>query len=318
MAVIIEVLGWGGKCREHFSVNKQTVTIGRSYENDVVLSDNHISGHHLRLDAVGDNWQLTDLDSLNGTQVVRNSGGSEALLASGSEIKLGRTRLRILRADHPIEPAKPLHRLDREVGKLGKLAVWLPLLIAVVGFEVIELYLHSVTKWEWKNIIAGLLNNQLTPFLIAAFWALIGRLIRHEGNFFGQLSLILIASLIYTLSSWLWRVTGYNASTAFFTVWVAGTFNWILLALLLSANIALATNLLPVYRWISACGITVLIVVMTLANSLQRWGEFSPYPKYYSELEPPILQFSGATSREAFISEAEQLFDEADDMAREK
>ena len=48
MAVIIELLGWGGKRQRYFRVETSSVTIGRGYENDVVLDDAHISPNHLR------------------------------------------------------------------------------------------------------------------------------------------------------------------------------------------------------------------------------------------------------------------------------
>ena len=52
MAVIIELLGWGGKRQRYLTVEGNSVTIGRSYQNDVVLDDVYISPNHLRLDAV--------------------------------------------------------------------------------------------------------------------------------------------------------------------------------------------------------------------------------------------------------------------------
>ena len=82
MAVIIEVLGWGGKSQRHYRVEGPSITIGRGYQNDVVLSDSHICANHLRLDQVEGGWQLTDLGSINGIEVGKNvvSKASETLL----------------------------------------------------------------------------------------------------------------------------------------------------------------------------------------------------------------------------------------------
>ena len=60
MAVIIEVLGWGGKRAQYFRVDADQVSIGRGYDNDIVLSDPHISENHLRLNACDDGWVITD------------------------------------------------------------------------------------------------------------------------------------------------------------------------------------------------------------------------------------------------------------------
>ena len=112
MAVIIEVLGWGGRRRQYYQVDADQVSIGRGYDNDIVLPDPHISANHLRLDASEDGWTITDLDSMNGLQVLKNPGPDASVLASGSEIKVGRTRLRIVANTHPLEATKLLHRLE--------------------------------------------------------------------------------------------------------------------------------------------------------------------------------------------------------------
>ena len=77
MAVIIEVLGWGGRRRQYYQVDADQVSIGRGYDNDIVLPDPHISANHLRLDASEDGWTITDLDSMNGLQVLKNRGKNQ-------------------------------------------------------------------------------------------------------------------------------------------------------------------------------------------------------------------------------------------------
>ena len=110
MAVVIEILGWAGKSRKRFRVESDEVTVGRGYTNDIVLSDPHISPQHLRLNATDQGWAIEDLNSLNGVQVVCKRGDIDGVFASGSEIKIGRTRLRIVATDHAVEQTKLLHR----------------------------------------------------------------------------------------------------------------------------------------------------------------------------------------------------------------
>ena len=58
MAIIIEILGWGGKSRRQFRVESDSVSIGRGYDNDIVLADPHISPAHLHLKATKGGWLL--------------------------------------------------------------------------------------------------------------------------------------------------------------------------------------------------------------------------------------------------------------------
>lgn len=45
------------------------ITIGRRQDNDVVIEDPAVSGHHAKIDSVGDRFVLIDLQSKNGTFV---------------------------------------------------------------------------------------------------------------------------------------------------------------------------------------------------------------------------------------------------------
>lgn len=317
MAVIVEILGWGGRCRRYFTVHSQTVTIGRAYDNDVVVDDVHVSPHHMRLEREYGGWRALDLHSLNGVQVVKNPGNSKELLASGAEIKIGRTRLRLVAMDQKIEDAKPLHLLDRGVIKLGSPTVWIPLLLLMLLAEISSLYLHSITRWEWKNVFYTLINRQLPIFFMAAIWSVVGRVVRHESHFFCQLSLIVLYALLYKFGGWVLRVAGYNLGSPLFPDIVTPSAGLIMLWLMLSANLAVATNLTMRSRWMVAGGIAFLMLVIALAESMQQWGEFSSFPRYFGELEPPPMLFVPGEKPETFLNGLDEVFLDANALARE-
>ena len=327
MAVIIEVLGWGGKSRHHYRVDGPSISIGRGYQNDVVLSDSHISANHLRLDVVEGGWQLTDLDSLNGVEIIKNpsinsvsadSTSSEIVLADGAEIKIGRTRLRIIADSHPVDAAKELHRLEKDVGQLNRFSIWLPLLLLVLIVDITALYANSFVEWQWKNALSSILFTQVFLLMLALFWAAVGRFLREEANFLGHYNLILLAALVYSASDWLIGVIGYNLSAEFLIVVVAPLINMMLVAVLLAANFALATSMLARQRWISSVGFVLLLLVISVASQMQQWGEFSPYPEYFSALELPALQIGDGESLDEFILGLDDLFAEADQLAVKK
>ena len=319
MAVIIEVLGWGGKSQRHYRVEGSSITIGRGYQNDVVLGDSHISANHLRLDAVEGGWQLTDLDSVNGVEIIKNpsadSTASKMVLVDGAEIKIGRTKLRIIADSYPVEAAKELHRLEKDVGQLNRFSIWLPLFMLVLAIDVSTLYSNSFVEWQWKNSLSSILVTQLFLLVLALFWAGVGRFLREEGNFLGHYNLILLATLVYSLSGWFVGVIGYNLSVGFLIETVLPLFTLLLVALLLSANFALATTMIARQRWITSVGFVGLILVVSIASQMQQWGEFSPYPEYFSALELPALQIGGGESVDTFIEDLDDLFADADRLA---
>src|SRR5947209_10882905 len=70
------------------------VTLGRSRQSDVVLSDPNVSRHHAEIRPRGGSWVLTDLGSTNGSRINgRRIEGSE-IIRPGDEIELGATSLR--------------------------------------------------------------------------------------------------------------------------------------------------------------------------------------------------------------------------------
>jgi hypothetical protein len=70
------------------------VTLGRSRQCDVVLSDPNVSRRHAEIRPRGGSWVLTDLGSTNGCRINgRRIDGSE-VIRSGDQLELGETSLR--------------------------------------------------------------------------------------------------------------------------------------------------------------------------------------------------------------------------------
>ncbi|MDD5448834.1 MAG: DUF3662 and FHA domain-containing protein [Actinomycetota bacterium] len=93
----IELLD-SGEAIPLISMRGETLSIGRSPENDVVIPDPNASRYHARIEVKGDHFSIRDLDSTNGTW-VNEARVKEAELADGDLIRLGTTRLIFRRAD---------------------------------------------------------------------------------------------------------------------------------------------------------------------------------------------------------------------------
>ena len=81
---------------------------------------------------------------------------------------------------------------------------------------------------------------------------------------------------------------------------------------LLSANLALATNLSVRARWTGCTCFVLLLGMIGLVGEMNRWGEFSPFPEYSSKLEPPTLLVRGGQSTDKFLSDIDHLFTAAE------
>ncbi|MBU0495729.1 MAG: FHA domain-containing protein [Chloroflexi bacterium] len=90
------VIQAGGSVGKEFPFNKDTITIGRSLDNDVILDDEQVSRHHANIRRQGDQYVLTDLASANGTYVDRRRISEPHVLRPGDMIQTGSLVLEFL------------------------------------------------------------------------------------------------------------------------------------------------------------------------------------------------------------------------------
>ena len=75
-----------------FPLIRDSYTLGRHRNNDIVISDPKVSSFHARIDRTGDGFQLVDLKSRNGCWVA-GKRVETALLQTGDEVRVGAARL---------------------------------------------------------------------------------------------------------------------------------------------------------------------------------------------------------------------------------
>jgi pSer/pThr/pTyr-binding forkhead associated (FHA) protein len=75
-----------------FPMTRDTYTVGRHRNNDIVVSDPKVSSFHARIDRTPDGFLLVDLKSRNGS-FVNGRRVESALLHTGDEVRLGAARL---------------------------------------------------------------------------------------------------------------------------------------------------------------------------------------------------------------------------------
>ncbi len=76
-----------------FLLRQPVVVVGRAADNDIVLQDDSVSGHHARIELRGAQVFLVDQGSSNGT-CVNGQRVQQAQLSGGEVILMGDTRLR--------------------------------------------------------------------------------------------------------------------------------------------------------------------------------------------------------------------------------
>ena len=78
-----------------FLLDVDSTTAGRSVSSDIFLDDVTVSRQHVVFERTGTQFAITDAGSLNGTYVNQQSV-TEATLADGDEVQIGKYRLTFL------------------------------------------------------------------------------------------------------------------------------------------------------------------------------------------------------------------------------
>jgi pSer/pThr/pTyr-binding forkhead associated (FHA) protein len=86
------ILMFNNQAVKEYPLMKESITIGRNEGNVITVDNLAVSGYHARIDAVGKEYILTDLQSTNGTFVNDKKVVSHKLV-HGDNIIIGKHRI---------------------------------------------------------------------------------------------------------------------------------------------------------------------------------------------------------------------------------
>ena len=196
-----------------------SLLIGRGWHCDVVIQDSQVDAEHLRL-TLGEDGQLrcADLNSLNGVRVAGTAPLlGEQDLASGAEIKLGKSRLKVFSSDHPVPAATHPSRWDalREVLERP----WWPLaaMLALFGLQVLNKFAGTTTPIEADDLVSALFSTMTTLGVWVLFWGVLSKLMRNAMNLRAHLAIAattgVVAWFIQALAAWAgWQTLSLDVS----------------------------------------------------------------------------------------------------------
>ncbi|NKI34656.1 FHA domain-containing protein [Wenzhouxiangella sp. XN79A] len=322
MDVVIEQLGTTNNVLERQKFDAHQVWIGRGYDNDVILTDEHVDARHARLvfDDEGRLW-IEDRGSVNGIRRPRHrSHLKREQVRSGDVFLIGRSRVRILLGDHPVPAAVKIRFSEVLLLWLGKPLVLVALVLAYLGAKVGGTALTTIGEFRWASVVKDNLWEVIGFVTLAVVVYFLSVLFRRGGNFVAHLSLLVVLFFVAGSLDFLIDLAVFNASDDSYPWWMAlsEARGYLVLFLYLWSILYLAFHL---SLWRRSAIALVAVAVSLALEHLPDDPTFAFLDNETIPLQPiflpPVLQLAEPKAAEAADAAQREVF-EAADAARQR
>lgn len=313
MKLILEIGAQDDDRVMHLALDKFPATIGRGFDNDVILTDPHIHPRHLRIDYDGDTCTVSDLSTESGVIISKETGKAgktrkKSPVKSGDTLRLGQTKIRVYTPEHPVAPTLPIQKTHPVFYWLSRSPnVWACAALALsmtLGWSFLETWTD-----EPGVVIAGAAAVTVgTVILWAAAWSVAGRLIRHKAHFKSHTAMICLYMVAGVVAWYIEAYTDFLTNENWFSLIMSYGLNSILLGFLLYGSLTLATRMVRQRRLTSAVFFALGVMGGIFVFSVVSAKNFSQQPLYTATLQPYLSQLAPADTIGEFMAGNEKLF----------
>jgi len=297
----IEVLARPRETVTRQRVSGPVITIGRAYDNDIVLDDPHVAPHHLRLLRGPDgSWSADDLGSLNGMWV----GGmrrASALLHGDTALQIGQTELRLRSSAHAVPPEQPLLRAP------SRWPLALLCLLALLGSMLLQVWLGETGEPKLISYLSPPLGVAVMLAVWAAVWSVLARIFTGRAQYGLHLLIASAGLLVYSVYEPLTQLGAYALALPELTSHGYAAVYLILAAVCFAHLRALG----PTRVALKAVSVLLLaaaaIAIQYLGQSDMRTRSNLPTTALLDKLQPPALRLTPPQTQSAFISAVTSL-----------
>lgn len=311
--IIVDVLPPQGETTETRHVFDQAkVTLGRSYQNDVILDDPFISPKHLIVVIENGQFKLKDLASKNGTQVNNEAPVHDKVFSadSGAIITLGKTRIKLMTPDHPVAPARPLDNLAGIREFIDR--PWVPLLfsLGVIGFGVLVTFSSQPSPKFWDTELYTMIIGFSAGILSYAGILSLYTFYRYKRSYF-------IRNIVVSCTG-LFISQVYEELQPFIYFWILNDglvgildliLNFAILYSILWAGVRLTKDAMSHREVANLAWIPLVLILIGAVGKNLGDLDFSNQPSFHSYLAPGMKPIQEPLSVPEFLESGAEIFD---------
>ena len=314
---VIEIIGRAGQVLYRHAWDGRPLSIGRAYDNDLIVADPYVCPHHLQLGFEEGQAQLVDLESVNGSYLDNGKARlGRCTLQDGATIHFGHSVLRYHAGNSPVAPALRDAARSRSTAWLTHRWVFpLALLLALASMLTDEWWDESTSDG-----LLALAQGLVYPFLLllvwAGCWSLLNRVTAQRANFLVHLSITLLGIVADFLVVEALRVVSFGFAATEQLWWLTWLAHAAVLSGVILGHLRFALHG-AVHRQAWSAGLaTVLLFAAPLTGDILDRTSFRTLPPLYPVPFPPQFQWVEGKSANEFLSAAEPARAAVDQAAR--
>ncbi len=314
--MFIEVLDRIGEVKARLRIEGEVFSVGRAYDNDLILDDPYVAPYHLRISRHADgSLQAADLGTKNGLYALDPSRRVDCVRLGGeTRVRIGHTQLRFRDAEYKVAEemeARPAGSVLRTAG------VFYLTLLATAMLLALDAYMSSFDDSKPIQIIAAVVTVLLITFVWAGTWAFVGKLTTRKANIYAHATAALLAIMSLTLVH---ELSGYIEFS--FSAGIAQLAAFTAIALIVAALIYRHLRLVSRVSIRRAAGSAAAVVCVVLGSGwLVQYSASVSYSSaldYSGSLKAPAFKLSASITPETFVVQAEELRKQVDELRDKK
>jgi drug/metabolite transporter superfamily protein YnfA len=302
----IETLARNGDVLQRRRVDALPVSLGRGYDNDIILDDDYAAASHARIeqDEAG-RLVLRDLGSRNGLN-HRGKRLQEVVLSGDTVVRIGHTSLRVRAASFPVPPELEDRTFHRWEGPLpGAAGILLTGCVALFAR-----WISDTQYFEFARYFEALAMGIGAALLWAGAWAFVNRLFGRHARLGRHLFVAGCGLAALTVVALLLATAAYAFSAEAFTHYASHAATLLVAGMVYFHLSTITPENRRRYRWIGA-GLALLGSGLILVSNLQRTGRMAD-ELYMAVLLPPGIRVSEDHGIDQFMRQVEGMKDTLD------
>ena len=312
MNVILEI---NGKVQDRILITEQGITVGRSWDNEVIVKDAYVDSKQVKLSVDENGLIVEDLDSTNGTEISgKRINGSGALYQHGELIHIGDTALRLLKAEDDVSKTKKRSFWFNLVRIFKPLSLLLTLIVVTSLAHIFERWVYSTEIFSTADGVSVFFQTTLGVIAIAACFSIFNKLFKGHSSFKEHLilvCLISIFSLVLSSIVWLIRFNLQQPSTGEVFDITSGALTG---ALFIVGGLSYITQLSRMKVWILAAVCCAGFIYYDNVNEFtkedhEKWTEYSDTENV---VLPPAYLFKKPVKLDDYLESVDLIFDRLD------